>query len=431
MVFFLPFQLLARTHKPLHYALTLNSRTSSPIITYILNSAVIPLLVKIKTIQAQSDSNRSDPNRVSKFGEFFLNSIAPTKNLSDLAVFNDNKNHVFLGLVRKEFLRAKYQRTLNEIIKSKTNTKTKTWIQRYLDDNKDDNKDDVSSKSMPTVDMVEKTFNLQSWHRKPITASSPPPHRTSLINALDPTNSIAHWDMEQVIEAAGGSVYGHNEFNLLMEESNWWEIWSREYCSALAQHLSRACRSSSNKETVVLEVCAGDGRLTKYLSSTRFGRKGKGEGGGKQAHNNLRTRENVKFVATDNGSWGIDPNHAVEKLDVVQALEKYAGKKGEEKNINVIVICAWHPMACDLTYLFRANTNVSEYIMIGQTDNGNCGCPWLTWGNEEFNDDNAPNEVLRDFERHDLKDLSRLQLSRYNSSEVKTSNTVSFKRRVT
>jgi len=74
---------------------------------------------------------------------------------------------------------------------------------------------------------------------------------------------------------------------------------------------------------------------------------------------------------------------------------------------------------------------VSEYIMIGQTDNGNCGCPWLTWGNEEFNDDNAPNEVLRDFERHDLKDLSRLQLSRYNSSEVKTSNTVSFKRRVT
>ena len=68
--------------------------------------------------------------------------------------------------------------------------------------------------------------------------------------------------------------------------------------------------------------------------------------------------------------------------------------------------------------------------MIGQKDDGNCGCPWLTWGNEAFRGDNDDSVVvgLDRFDRVDLDDLSVLQLSRYNSSEGKNSNTVSFRR---
>ena len=86
-------------------------------------------------------------------------------------------------------------------------------------------------------------------------------------------------------------------------------------------------------------------------------------------------------------------------------------------------------MNSDLTYILRNCESVSEYIMIGETDDGNCGCPWLSWGNENFRTDKEELEKWDKFERVDLHHLSELQLSRYNSNEAKTSATVSFRRR--
>ena len=83
-----------------------------------------------------------------------------------------------------------------------------------------------------------------------------------------------------------------------------------------------------------------------------------------------------------------------------------------------------------------------EYILIGESDDGSCGHNWYTWGNAEFydsKDNNEEEEVLVDmndvlippqylldgYERLDLDDLSKLQFSRFDSSESSVGCTVS------
>ena len=110
----------------------------------------------------------------------------------------------------------------------------------------------------------------------------------------------------------------------------------------------------------------------------------------------------------------------------------------------------------------RATSSVREYVLVGESDDGCCGHNWLTWGNPAFrpggaalsgdarrtlraaNSAGAPGAPGEDhlsegtamapyaedgWERHNIRDVSRLQLSRFDSEDfVGNSCTVSFRR---
>lgn len=78
----------------------------------------------------------------------------------------------------------------------------------------------------------------------------------------------------------------------------------------------------------------------------------------------------MRVVATDSGVRGLD-GPSVKKEDAIDAIST---RKTQ------IIISSWMPRSVDWTAHMRVQQSVLEYILIGETDNGICGCPWKTWG---------------------------------------------------
>ena len=212
-------------------------------------------------------------------------------------------------------------------------------------------------------------------------------------------------------------------FMRLGEGKNIFEIWTKEYINAFGNYLAQRVEElGGTKENpiIILEVGAGDGRLTHFL----------------QQKMNEKVPDKVRLIASDSGSWEISPSFPVENINHKEALEKYNPK---------IIICSWMPNHVDLTKEFRATKSVNEYILIGMADNNMSGDAWQTWGATWANflesEERIKDEPLyeRDgFERIDHHDLRSLQLSRIEVMDGPTtqpdtiptkSTTVSFKRK--
>lgn len=154
----------------------------------------------------------------------------------------------------------------------------------------------------------------------------------------------------------------------------------------------------------VLEVGAGDGALSHHLR-----------------------RRGVDCTATDSGSWRIFPQFQVERLDVESALAKYRP---------TLVVAAWMPLGVDWTQAIRSTSSVQAYILIGESDGGACGHPWLTWGHrfepealECVAGQSAAPYVRDGFVRVNDPKCTRLQISRYDSEAFRgNSRTVIFHR---
>ncbi|KAG0624895.1 hypothetical protein M758_2G012000 [Ceratodon purpureus] len=175
-----------------------------------------------------------------------------------------------------------------------------------------------------------------------------------------------------------------------------YEVFTREHVTGLACYLrSRFCGSAKAADYElpvmdVLEVGAGSGRLAQHLnrSLTRL------------LHENQGPV--VRVTATDSGARGIN-GPEVKEEDAVHAM---TSRKAH------IIISSWMPRGIDWTAHMRAAPSVREYILIGETDNGICGCPWETWGyspawdwsesddSDSSSSDNngvlAPNSVITD-----------------------------------
>jgi hypothetical protein len=194
------------------------------------------------------------------------------------------------------------------------------------------------------------------------------------------------------------------------------EIWTKEYIHAFGSYLAQRVEELGGTEenpTVILEVGAGNGRLTHFL----------------QEKMNELVPGKVKVVASDSGDWKIPPAFPVENIPHDEAVTKHKPK---------IVIFSWMPYQEDYTADFRAAESVDEYILIGETDGGCCGDEWKTWGQkwtfdeeEEKQRENQPAPYEADgFEKVYQNDLSDLQLSRIDIFEGKSStSTVSFKKK--
>lgn len=112
------------------------------------------------------------------------------------------------------------------------------------------------------------------------------------------------------------------------------QFWFEEYIDGLAKYILANVGYS-----LVLEVGAGDGQLTKLL-------KAKG----------------INILATDDYSWKIRKTN-VEKLDHKQAIDKYKP---------AMVISSWMPYHRDWTRYFRKSQSVEHYILIGEAYGGCC-----------------------------------------------------------
>jgi len=261
-----------------------------------------------------------------------------------------------------------------------------------------------SSSSLPSRRTVDELFGLTGWRR--LEAGEDPQDledvkKRELLTRLEANDDTTDLSLEDLLEAGDP----RNEFNSYCENHGIYDFLTVEFVDALAREL-RALLSSSCTPTI-LEVGAGDGSLSHHLRS--------------------RLPAGQKIIATDSGSWRIPKKYAVEALDVDAALRTYAPD---------VVLCSWMPTNVDFTAAIR-RAKVPAYVLIGETDDGACGDPWLTWGlrpREEEEDtlssspgggaDSAPPPVvlapyLADgYQRSELGRVSRWQLSVYDSKQV-------------
>ena len=194
------------------------------------------------------------------------------------------------------------------------------------------------------------------------------------------------------------------------KESPVYELLNQEYIQALSGYIRSRVNElggTEDKPVVVLEVGAGNGRLTHFLVEAL----------------EVDLGDKVKIVATDRKT--IVKTFPVEQIEQAEALKKYNPD---------IVISSWMPYEVDFTKNFRDTESVNEYILIGEPIGGNCGHPWLTWGEtQEEETDQSPPYAEDGFTMEELDDLSKFQVCRTDrpdqlGEEESHSSTVSFMR---
>ncbi len=215
------------------------------------------------------------------------------------------------------------------------------------------------------------------------------------------------------------------------KDNTFFELLNREYIAKLSNYIDQRAMQIAEitqKPVTVLEIGAGDGRLTHFLES-------------------WSSNPNVDYLATDidqkeDARWHIKPAFPVTSMDYREALEKYKPD---------VVISSWMPLGVDFSQAIRDTNTVSEYILIGEdgSTGGCCGDDWLTWGydsgfdNGYYDDDSGeyitaqanrtPPYVTDGFIYEQLMDISSVQTSRplsmsYDNPRQGHSSTVSFKR---
>jgi len=192
------------------------------------------------------------------------------------------------------------------------------------------------------------------------------------------------------------------------EEEPVYDLYNKEYLNAFTDYfVDRIGEYGASKEKplVILEIGAGNGRLSHFLEEEL----------------NQKVSGQVKVIATDSGEDAIKADFSVEQLKHDEAMEKYKPD---------IVIFSWMPYGEDSSKDIRKVDSVQEYILIGEAENGCCGDDWETWGNQIFDEEIPPYEV-DGFQKEKLDDLSELQICRTDRmpGRINNSATVSFKRK--
>jgi hypothetical protein len=443
--------------------------------------------------------------RIRVFERYLRPALIPNEKWSDVRKWQFHSR--LIKWVRAEFLVAKYGSSVRRIFKSfpalrkspqfggqrlPTNGSSSSWMTGKfpfdlftVEDSSNPKEMENCIAKLPYSTLVAKAFGMSDWrHTKDLVASRE--HMVRIAKQLDgsvlelrggnvavaripDTASLADLSFEEVLEVAGGHVMQCGPFNALCEEVGIHQLWTRDYVEQLGRYILQRSKAMPNgNNVVVLDVGAGDGILAEMLrdyfnadldrcvvkepaSRNRANRKGM-----------PTPREMPKVqskiptvVASDSGAWNISPIGNVKRHTVQEAVDSYAALFG----YSVIVLCSWMPMNEDWSATFR-KSDVEEYILIGECDDGQCGDNWETWGNPKHLLDDidsaldsseesfsvgraeyAQNPVDSDkacvilapylvdgYERHDL-DFALHQFSRFDCQMSKFGSTVSFRRR--
>jgi hypothetical protein len=246
---------------------------------------------------------------------------------------------------------------------------------------------------------------------------------------------VSTLSLEDLLEIAGAHVASCGPLNVLCNEYDIYQLWTKEYIDGIGDYLQDRVQSFDG-DTVILDIGAGDGLLG-HLIRQKLATESRNtfSNSKTKASEKKRPRQVFDVISVDDGSWRIKPKASVEKLGVEEAIKKYANDPLKQ----VIILCSWMPANVDWTAKFRSG-EVDEYILIGEYDDGNCGENWETWGNHEFLPENFQVYDLRlekttlfeadGFTRQTLLSLQPYHFSRFDSSDSSNSATVSFRRQL-
>eukprot|EP00956_Cyclotella_meneghiniana_P032288 scaffold87956_cov72-Cyclotella_meneghiniana.AAC.3 len=396
--------------------------------------------------ETRTDENdaltRRSQERVQLLGQYLL----PT-----LTSMGSNPPQTFVKWIRGEYLIARYGLQVQEAIRKYPELKDDAAGLSAFDVQTIDGREAEYPLDtiLPTVKTVRRAFDCKDWsNTKKSVAFLDETIQDSELTSIE---DIIHYRLQGQIAYSGPL----NAYFEMRRREDSYELWTKDYIFGLAHYLLQRIdemnnESSCDRETVILDVGAGDGRLIYFLrraikaikasnDSLKFERRGP------------TTKSSMPtLIASDDGSWRAPmykTSHIqVEQMSADQAVEKYTPGLSEDKK-RLIVLCSWMPPGEDWTYLFRRQTSTEqttdglqkqdviaeEYILIGETDDGTCGHNWYTWGNRHFNpnpndDAELPPHTKDGYTRVDLKDLSKLQFSRFDCKRSSESGTVSFRR---
>ncbi|MBA7496077.1 hypothetical protein ES702_06675 [subsurface metagenome] len=199
---------------------------------------------------------------------------------------------------------------------------------------------------------------------------------------------------DDVVRAFGNKWSEDWHFYFFNKETPRFELLNQEFIESLSSYLNTRVEelgATQEKPVTILDVGAGDGRLTHFISKS------------------LQTKSLGKFqmIAVDDGERGIKPNFPVEQVSSVEdALRKHQPD---------IVICSWMEDGKDWTVFFRNTQSVKEYILIGEPEI--CGTE-SSWSEH------------KGFSKRELEEVTRQQMCRTDESPVDCfkSKTISYRR---
>lgn len=393
-----------------------------------------------------------------------LPNIISTDDNNNRHLFSSSSNNYdnFIKWLRGEYLIARYGPIVTEAVKNNPLLRDDAVGLSTLEiEQTMGSSSSTPPLKLPSVNTVIKTFDMRNWSRHKVSIHEDYDDTTQGDDKVVDTNNIS---IESIIH---NKLRGHithcgplNAYFEMRKREDSYELWTREYIFGLAAYLLKRIKEMDHnsttipKETIILDVGAGDGRLAYFL------RRAMNELYLEQQQKSRKTTKKKEttqlslptVIATDDGSWRAPMYNnqfiTVEKLSALKSLEKYAPKQNEQRRL--IVLCSWMPPTIDFTADFRQRVNedsmsddtrlVEEYILIGEADNGTCGHNWYTWGNydwmtdddDDIDDDESNNQPQTLYERDgykrvDLDELSSLQFSRFDCSRSKESMTVSFR----
>ena len=155
-----------------------------------------------------------------------------------------------------------------------------------------------------------------------------------------------------------------------------YEVITADYVTQLARYLRRRrleiLGADEPRPLRVLELGAGDGRLTRHLREHLDG-------------------HGIEVYATDDHSLGLAKgdakggHHGVVAADALDAVsqcgfsrEPTAAVSSSSSSLpgacDVALVC-WQPMGVDWTAAIRASASFQEYVLVGEVDDGICGDP--------------------------------------------------------
>jgi len=271
------------------------------------------------------------------------------------------------------FLRTEY---LNSVLLPFFNSPTPTHLSMY-----DAVSDLTSTHITPTLPIpLSRLANTFTTTR--ISHKLPPAAQLSHLLSPSP---IPPSPLGSLLNAAACNTTFISPIILFMESLAWYDLFPEEYITRLHKHLTTFMTTHSSG--VILEIAAGDGRLSAYL-------------------NVPRNKSRLHVIPSDDNTWGYNTK-GVTKLTAGAALAAI----DETKPASILV--SWPPLGVDFTEEFRGTLMVAEYYVIGDPT---CTGTRETWGEHEG------------WRRTVLEECVAVQVCRYDNHMERASRTIKYER---
>jgi hypothetical protein len=236
------------------------------------------------------------------------------------------------------------------------------------------------------------------------------PHSPSSLSSLMKPLPVPSSPYSTLLHSAGCMTSRLTALTLYLENKLYYDLFCEEYVEGLRGRVGGLIEDNERRNgrgSIVVEVAAGDGRLTRYLNNGRSVRSEKrSKNGSRKKRSDSKCRK-LDVVATDDNSWNLN-KPGVLQLSVSAALRTYSSPETD-----LIILCSWPPQGVDFTSDMRGEATVKHYIIIGDPS---CTGTDNTWSEHDG------------WKRTVLEDVEKWSICRYDTDEKKESKCVLWTR---